>query len=173
MNRLSMFILAALLCTAAAQKQGMSTGPGGYEYTPGMTPAQQQQLKARMDALLAPPKLVGSGVKAAVTAILNTQGRVSGLVGPLPRELAEALNRAAIRTPVHLVLATQGAPATASLSRVKTVLLPTGSPTTMLATTDLLITVESGRISVYQSAYLANQVHRNVQQIIDATTQGR
>ncbi|ABW34998.1 hypothetical protein Dgeo_2955 (plasmid) [Deinococcus geothermalis DSM 11300] len=165
--------LAAVFSVASAQTPNTVTGPGGYAYTPGMTPAQQQQLKARMDKLLAPPKLVGSGVGAAVTAVLNTQGLISGLVGPLPRELGEALNRAAIRTPVQLVLATQGVPATASLSRVKRVLLPTNSPTTMLATTDMLITVDAGRINVYQSAYLADQVHQNVQQIIDATAKAR
>lgn len=173
MKRRLTLALAAVFSVASAQTSNTVTGPGGYEYTPGMSDAQQQQLKARMDKLLAPPKLVGSGVKAAVTAVLNEPRQISGLVGQLPRELAEALNRAAIRTPVQLVLATQSAPGTVPMPRVKRVLLPISSPTTMLATTDMLITVEAGRINVYQSAYLAGQVHQNVQQIIEATAKAR
>ena len=170
MKRFFPLALALLLPFGAAQTTPSTdrtvTGPGGYEYTPGMTPEQQQQLKNHLDKQLATPKLVSRSAQAAVTAILNEQGRISGLVGPLPRELGEALNRAAIRIPVQLVLGGSAAN-TSGLNRVKRVLVNASAPTTMIATSEYLITVDASGIAVYQTAFMASQVHQNVQQLVD------
>ncbi|GGB73823.1 hypothetical protein [Deinococcus soli (ex Cha et al. 2016)] len=167
MKRTAVF-LSLVLSLTAAQAQGTVRGPGGYEYTPGLTPEQQAQLRAKLEERLALPKVIGRTAKAAVTAILNEPTLISGMVGPLPRELAEALNRAAIRTPVRLVMATQSTRNVIAMPRVQTLLVNAASPVTMLATKDLLITVDGQGVTVYQTALQAGQVHQNVQQLIDA-----
>ncbi|MBZ9714969.1 hypothetical protein [Deinococcus multiflagellatus] len=170
----SVLLLVSVFGTSVqAASQPLVSGPGGYQYTPGLTPAQQQQLKASLEAVVAPPTVVGTGLKPAVTAILNSRSQISGLVGPLPRELEEALNRAAIRTPVRLVMATKTAPVTAALARAKRILIPTSSVTTMIAADHLLITVTPQGITVLKSSHLAAQIHARVDQVETATAPAR
>lgn len=168
MKRLPAVLIASLLSLAVVQARTTASGPGGYEYSPGLTAAQRAQLRARMDRLLAPPRVLSCTLQGAITAVLNARGPISGLVGSLPRDLAVALNRAAIRTPVQLVLASRSATNTSLLGRVRRALLPTASATTMIATGDLLITVDRQGVTVYQSTSLADQVRRSVQQVWEA-----
>lgn len=78
----------------------------GYRYSPGMTPAQQSQLRTL--AMPARSALVSTSPLAATNLILNETRAISGIVLPLDQTYRTALERAALHVPVNLV--TIGAP---------------------------------------------------------------
>lgn len=164
MTRLLFFWPFLVLGLASAQNLDQTyKGPIPYEYSKGLTDAQKAQLKAKMDALLVPPRLTGTTLRAAVTAVLNEHARIDALIGELPRDLAEALNRAAIRIPVQAVLSRAAAPNSGALSRVKRLLVSTSARETIIATSTAVLRLQGGRVQVYESPYLAAQVRQGVQ----------
>jgi len=134
----------------------------GYRYSPGLTPAQQAQLRG----LAAPARnaLISTSPLAAINLILNETKSVSGIVLPLDQSYRTALGRAALHVPVNLV--TLGAPM--QIPRVTEAASGkqrTATPYSVLVTTSNIIFIGTSGVEIYTAPNGTDALKARVNQL--------
>ena len=154
--------MKALLLAALLFSPALALGVP-YQFTKGTSPAGQARLLSTFQSLTQPPVVLSTSVQDAANAILNENEHIDGVVGPLPQTLAVALERAAIRTPVRLVLAQGGEGASYRFSRVRTVVVSAASSTSTIATGQRVIVVRGAQVQLLRAPLAAASIGRTVE----------
>ncbi len=141
----------ALLSPALAQN-------AGDVFKGGVSPTGQAQLLATLQSLTQKPVVLSTSVQDAANAILNENAHIEGVVGPLPQTLAAALERAAIRTPVRLIVASRGEGARYRFTRVGTVVVNAAATSTSIATSQGVIVVQGTQVTLLRAPLAAASV---------------
>lgn len=134
---------------------GTTPAPLPMPKAPPLTPQQMQQARE----YYAPPRVVSTSMTYAVNLILNEKTGITGMTGGLPRELATALDRAALHIPVKLAV---GGGQRLRLQNVQQYVQPSAAPNTIIATQKNTITFSGGKLQVWESGFQADQVRQSL-----------
>lgn len=154
-----LFPILLLFSAAAAQTITMPPNPNVPFSQPKAPapPVQAQPTPAQLKAAqeyYAPPKVVSSSMIMAVNLIINEKTDVTAMVGPLPRELQTALERAALHIPVYLAV---GGGKSLNIKNARQFVSPNNAPNTIIATRKNTIVFSDGQLKIWESPFQADQ----------------
>ena len=165
--------LLLLLSPAAAQTITMPANPN-VPYSQPKAPAppvQTQPTPAQLKAAqeyYAPPKVVSSSMIMAVNLIINEKTDVTAMIGPLPRELQTALERAALHIPVYLAV---GGGKNLNIKNARQFVSPNAAPNTIIATRKNIIVFSGGQLKIWESPFQADQFRSSMKPYFTQFTQ--
>lgn len=156
MKRLLLTVSGLSLATGTAQPINpnvpFTTPPAISAPKPGTaTPRQIQDAKA----YYASPKIVSTSMIYAVNLILNERRSVTGLIGPLDRQLVTALERAGQVVPVQLAV---GGGTRLNIKYAQQSVHKQVVGYTIIATSKNTIVWQNGQLKVWESPFQADQV---------------
>lgn len=153
------FLALSLLVSLPALALSPPSGAGPYVFTGNLSAAEQAQLVARFQQLTAPPRVISTNPQDAANALLNEERAIKGMAGPLPQVLAAALERAAIRVPVQLLVTQTSEAARWSWKRVQARVVPGRADVTTLTTSNAVITVRGTQVWLLSAPLAASSVN--------------
>lgn len=152
--------LSLLLSTATAGTVPIVVDGRTYTVPDTVTPAQRALIVKTIREQTAPPELVGRTLREAVTVLINERTAVNGVTAQLPRELLDALSRAALVGKVTLVT---GPRESYTLPRVTVAHLQQTPTMSMIATSEYVVVVRGTSVLTYRSVAMAQRVAAQVQ----------
>lgn len=160
-------VMAALLAgSVSAQRLNpnvpFTTPPA--QAAPRTSSATPQQIKDAQ-TYYAPPRVVSTSMIYAVNLIINERRSVTGLIGPLDRQLATALERAGQVVPVQLAV---GGGKRLNLKYARQYVGQAALGYTIIATAHNTIVWQGGQLKIWDSPFQADQVRDSLKPYFNA-----